>query len=135
MAQRNSKTSSLPRERLFALLEEREAHLRARIAERREALETPASASETPGDQADLAFARTRAELERELIDRFLAEIRQIEQARERFAARTYGICVECGGAIGWPRLRARLTALRCADCEALHEKALSRTAQGLPGH
>lgn len=119
-------------QRLLAALARREEELRAQIADRREVLERPAPASEPPGDDADLAFARTCAGIDRDLIDRYLIEIGEIEQARARIADGSFGICPECGSDIGWDRLRANPVARRCTDCQALHEKRSPRALQAL---
>ncbi|MBI2320486.1 MAG: TraR/DksA family transcriptional regulator [Betaproteobacteria bacterium] len=120
------------RERLLAALARREDELRAQIAELREALECPTPASEPPGDDADLAFARTRAEIDRDLIDRYLIEIGEIEQARGRIADGTFGICPDCGNEIGRERIKANPVARRCTDCQTLHERRRPRALQAL---
>lgn len=132
MAQENRTLGPRELERLLAEMSRREEDLRAQIAERRAALERPAPASETAGDEADLAFARTRAGIDRELIDRYLAEIVEIEQARARAAEGSYGVCPDCGVEIGLDRLQAKPTARRCADCQALYERHASMTTQAL---
>jgi len=45
-----------------------------------------------------------------------------INEALRRLTAGTYGVCVECGDEIAEARLRALPFALRCKDCEELHE-------------
>jgi DnaK suppressor protein len=57
--------------------------------------------------------------------------------ARRRGAARgrsraqapegAYGICVDCGGEIGFGRLQAEPAAARCVECQARHEKIYRR--------
>jgi RNA polymerase-binding transcription factor DksA len=49
-----------------------------------------------------------------------LREIDEIEAARTRLAAGTYGICIRCGLRIPIERLRARPTATMCVPCAAL---------------
>lgn len=118
--------------RLLAALARRREELQARIAERRTALERAMPANESPGDEADLAFERSHAGVDRELIDRHLIEIGEIEQMRMRVADGSFGICSDCGDAIGWKRLKANPVARRCADCQALHEKHSLRAIQAL---
>ena len=130
MAKSTRPLTDPPQQRLLAALARREEELRAQIAERREVLECPTPASEPPGDDADLAFARTCASIDRDLIDRYLIEIGEIEQARARIADGSFGICPECGSDIGWDRLRAIPVARRCTDCQALHEKRSPRVLQ-----
>lgn len=46
-----------------------------------------------------------------------VAELREIDAALARVAAREYGVCRACGHAIGRPRLEARPYATLCIDC------------------
>lgn len=124
-------TDSLQR-RLLAAFARREEALRAQIAELRDVLERPTPASEPLGDDADLAFARTCAGIDRDLIDRYLIEIGEIEHARARIADGSFGICPDCGNDIAWKRLQAIPVARRCTDCQALHEKHPPRALQAL---
>lgn len=78
------------------------------------------------GDAADQAFAKTRAGVETELVDRHLRELSAIESARERIDSGTFGMCPDCGGAIAAARLRANPAALRCTECQAHYEKTFS---------
>jgi RNA polymerase-binding transcription factor DksA len=45
------------------------------------------------------------------------AAVRDLEQALDRVAAGTYGICESCGGVIPLERLEARPGATRCTGC------------------
>ena len=49
-------------------------------------------------------------------------EFNAIDEALQRLRAGSYGICTECGGAIGWPRLQALPQALCCIGCETARE-------------
>jgi len=49
-------------------------------------------------------------------------DVRDIEAARGRLAAGTYGACIDCGRDIPNERLLACLTANRCIDCRREHE-------------
>ena len=115
-----------PSRPLFAALEARERALRARIAERRDALEDASHPADPGGDIADKAFDRSRAEVEHDLIERSLRELEEIAAARERAANGTFGECVECGEPIAPARLAVNPTARRCADCQTRHEKLSS---------
>jgi DnaK suppressor protein len=57
---------------------------------------------------------------------RDLAELRDLEAARLRLAAGTYGTCADCGGDIGYERLRANPAAQRCIACQTRHEKTFA---------
>ena len=112
-------------EELRAALEKREAELRRLIAEEHEraTVELITDLEGVAGDEADQAFAKTRAGVETELVDRHLRELGGIEAARARIDSGTFGICPDCGDAIALARLRASPAALRCTECQARHEK------------
>jgi RNA polymerase-binding transcription factor DksA len=74
-------------------------------------------------DTAEESVADLFADLDQAELSRDLAELRDLEAARLRLAAGTYGICADCKGEIGYERLRANPAALRCVRCQALHEK------------
>jgi RNA polymerase-binding transcription factor DksA len=57
---------------------------------------------------------------------RDLSELRALEAALARLRDGSYGICAECGGDIGFERLRANPAAVRCVDCQRLHEKTFA---------
>jgi RNA polymerase-binding protein DksA len=110
---------------LRATLERREQDLRAIIAEEHEraTVELITDLEGVVGDEADQAFAKTRAGVETALVDRHLRELSAIEAALERITAGTFGICPDCGGTIAAARLRANPAALRCTECQSRHEK------------
>ena len=112
-------------EELRAALESREQELRRMIAEEHEraTVELITDLEGVVGDEADQAFAKTRAGVQTELVDRHLRELDAIEAARGRIEAGTFGICPDCGYAIAVARLRASPAALRCIKCQAGHEK------------
>jgi len=74
-------------------------------------------------DQKDGANDEARAEIDSAAVARHLAELRQIDQARARLAAGTYGQCVSCGETIAPARLLAQPTAARCTACQAAFER------------
>jgi RNA polymerase-binding transcription factor len=115
-------------EELRAVLEKREAELRQMIAEEHEraTVELMSDLEGVAGDEVDQAFAKTRAGVETELVDRHLRELSGFEAARERINAGTFGICPDCGAAIAAARLRANPAALRCTECQSRHEKVPS---------
>ena len=51
----------------------------------------------------------------------------RIDEAMRRLDEGTYGHCGECGDAIAPARLRALPFALRCKDCEEMHEQSERR--------
>ena len=115
-------------EELRAMLEARERELRRMIAEEHEraTVELMSDLEGAVGDEADQAFAKTRASVETELVDRHLRELGGIEAARERIASGAFGLCPDCGGTIAPARLRANPAALRCTECQSRHEKVFA---------
>lgn len=63
------------------------------------------------------------ADLNVAIMDRHLQELRDIEAAKARIAAGTFGICIECGERIGIGRLRAYPIAKRCFVCRHRSER------------
>jgi len=116
-------------ERLLQLMEGRREELRRQIEARRNALGAHGLSSDSVEDQADTAFHRTSAEVESELMDRYLREIAELDAARARARVGGLGICIECGAPINYRRLEAFPAALRCTRCQTLHEK----TYGGMP--
>ncbi|HJS76351.1 MAG TPA: TraR/DksA family transcriptional regulator [Burkholderiales bacterium] len=87
---------------------------------RRDRFEDLAGAAPDPGDES---VATLIADLGHADMERDLSELRALEAARARFADGSYGVCAECGGDIGVERLRANPAAVRCVDCQRVHEK------------
>lgn len=75
-------------------------------------------------DLGDEAVADALVDLNAAIIDRQIQEIRDIEASRQRMAAGTYGVCIECKSEIGFERLMAYPTAKRCFECQNQREKA-----------
>ena len=63
--------------------------------------------------QDDIGFA---------LIQMKAETLKKIDTALRRIEEGDYGECFECGGEIAQARLRALPFAVRCRDCEAIHE-------------
>ena len=74
-------------------------------------------------DEGDESVANMLADLDAAFIDRHVRELREVESAKRRLAAGTYGMCVQCSQGIDFERLAANPTATRCFTCEAQHEK------------
>jgi RNA polymerase-binding transcription factor DksA len=75
-------------------------------------------------DPGDASVADLIADLGQAGISRDLAELREVEAARERMVEGSYGSCIECGAEIDYRRLRAYPSALRCIDCQRRVERA-----------
>jgi DnaK suppressor protein len=74
-------------------------------------------------DAGDESVATLIADLEQAEVTRDLEEFRALEAARERIQRGGYGECADCGNDIGYERLRAFPSALRCVQCQERHEK------------
>jgi len=120
----------------MALTQHQTEELRGLIDQRRNALlaelrEDAARAREQPyaehagqaPDTGDESVATLFADLEHADVTRDLEEFRSLESARDRLKSGEYGICIECGGDIGFARLKATPSALRCIECQSRHEK------------
>lgn len=71
--------------------------------------------SQHPADVASDLYAREELvidELERE------RELRMVDAALQRIAEGSYGVCVDCGGAIARERLEVLPEAARCITCQ-----------------
>lgn len=108
---------------LMRAIEARERALRARIAERRDALEDVGRPIEPAGDDADQAFERDRLTVENDVLELHLAELAELAAARGRAAEGVYGLCLDCDEPIAEARLAANPIARRCTACQARHEK------------
>ena len=78
-------------------------------------------------DPGDASVADMLVDLDANLVDRQVNEMREVEAALKRLADLDYGDCIECGGEIGFERLMAYPIAQRCVRCQSLHEKTYSR--------
>lgn len=76
-----------------------------------------------PGDSGDESMATSLADFNLAVVDRHVHELRDIESAFQRIKDTTYGVCVDCGGSIGFARLQAYPTAIRCITCQEKHER------------
>lgn len=90
---------------------------------RRDRFEDLAGAAPDPGDES---VATLIADLGHADMERDLSELRALEAARARLADGSYGVCAECSGDIGVERLRANPAAVRCVDCQRVHEKTFA---------
>ena len=75
------------------------------------------------GDAGDASVAELLRHVTEAEIRRDVLEVRDIVAAQGRLAAGRYGLCIDCGAAIGYPRLSAYPTAKRCLRCQEAREK------------
>lgn len=64
------------------------------------------------------------------LRDRERGKLHKIEKALDRIASGTYNECEECGGNIGFSRLRARPVATLCINCKEIQEREERETRE-----
>lgn len=81
-------------------------------------------------DTGDAASADLLSDLDNAEVTRDLGEMRALDAALDRLAAGTYGVCVDCNGDIDLERLIAHPVAVRCFDCQEVHERTYSRPAE-----
>ena len=74
-------------------------------------------------DPGDESVADLLSDLDQAGMSRDLAELREVDAARERMTEGSYGQCTECGAEIDYRRLRAYPSALRCIGCQRRFEK------------
>jgi RNA polymerase-binding protein DksA len=101
--------------------EQLEAELRSDAARTKEdTFSNLAGPAADPGDEsvADLIGHLDSAEMRRDE-----QEMRQLAAAEGRLKQGTYGMCIDCGRDIPFERLQAQPGALRCIDCQSLHER------------
>lgn len=76
-----------------------------------------------PGDSGDESLANALADFNLTILDRHIDGMRDIEAALQRIRNGEYGICIDCGDAVTFPRLMAYPTAKRCIVCQEQREK------------
>jgi len=116
--------------------------LRRRLTERRQVLRTEvqeqlansddprvAGLKDQLAETEDWVLADILGDLDIAMVTRDIAELGEVEAALGRIADGSYGTCSNCGEPIGWPRLNANPTALRCIACQEAFEHA-----HGKPG-
>ena len=113
-------------QRVRGVLEDRR---RALLEEVRDALENTENQhyvdiiGRNPADAGDASVSDELADLNLTMLDRHVSELRAIEQAEQRMREQNYGECIVCGGEIGFERLLAQPTAVRCVLDQDQYEK------------
>jgi RNA polymerase-binding protein DksA len=121
-----------------------QAHLERRLLDRREVLrgeirEALATSSDerhrdlagAVHDAGDDSVADLLVDANIKGMDRDARELAAIGAALDRIARGGYGVCVDCGADIGYPRLEAQPAAARCIECEARRERQFAREGGG----
>lgn len=108
-----------------------EAKLRSRLSELRAEIrefllradtETYAELAGRVHDVDEESLADLLSDVNLAEISRQVHEYREIEAAMRRIAARTYGVCADCGEPIDTARLEVYPTSERCLACQRVHE-------------
>ena len=81
-------------------------------------------------DTGDEAVADLLSDLDNAEVSRDLRELREIEAAKARVAAGTYGTCLDCAAPISFERLLAYPVATRCFECQSVHEKTYAHAGE-----
>lgn len=75
------------------------------------------------GDLEDHALAELLVDDELAGIQREISELRDVQAAEDRLERGECGTCIDCGGPVGFERLLAWPTAMRCVPCQETHEQ------------
>jgi DnaK suppressor protein len=118
----NTPISDTYGQQLRAMRAELLAQLRAQRGGQIGRAEAAANARETQSD--DWAQADAERDLTFALEERESAELVAIDEALKRIADGSYGLCLDCGGAIAVARLHANPVAMRCLGCQDQREHA-----------
>ena len=88
------------------------------------------------GEDSDQVASASRTlddEVQAALVDRANRELIQVNAALELLRARRYGLCRDCGGFIGLPRLRTLPFAQRCRPCQEGMERTQAVESRRAP--
>jgi DnaK suppressor protein len=74
-------------------------------------------------DLSDQATAEVDSNFELRMTEREQKLLKKIDEALERIATNTYGICERCGEEIPYKRLKARPVTTLCIECKTQQEE------------
>ncbi|MCS6817020.1 MAG: TraR/DksA family transcriptional regulator [Blastocatellia bacterium] len=109
------------------LLEKREELLRALDRHVHYGREADQDVAQDPADKASNSYLKELL-FSQSTSDRYILTL--IDEALERLAEGTYGICVACGAEIQPKRLEAVPWARHCVTCQDLQERGLLRESE-----
>jgi DnaK suppressor protein len=116
------KISSSPRSKYGTIKRDLEGQRRALLAEASEVIANRQDTEMLP-DLSDQATAEAEKNFVIRLKEREIRLVKKIDEALDRIAARTYGLCQRCGEEIPFKRLKARPVTTLCIDCKTLEEQ------------
>ena len=111
------------------LLDERRQELMTEAVGTMHGMGLVADSRETFPDPTDRASLEGNRNLTLRIRDRERKLITKIDEALGRIADGSYGVCEDCGGAIGVERLRARPVTTLCIACKSEQEATERRRA------
>ncbi len=111
------------------LLDERRQELMTEAVGTMHGMGMVGDSRETFPDPTDRASLEGNRNLTLRIRDRERKLITKIDEALGRIADGSYGVCEECGGAIGVERLRARPVTTLCIACKSEQEASERRRA------
>jgi DnaK suppressor protein len=125
------KTTSTPKEsvhhELKKILEDRKRELMHDVQGRIRDARTDIGKGHQVLDEGETSEVDIQEDIEFALIQMKAETLNKIDVALRRLDEATYGLCFECGTEIAEQRLRALPFAVRCRDCEEVHETAGQR--------
>ena len=107
---------------LKTILQSRRAELSQEVQCRIRDVRSDGTGDQNVVDGAESSEIDIQDDIEFALIQMKAETLKKIDTALRRIEAGDYGECFECGGEIARARLRALPFAVRCRDCEAIHE-------------
>ncbi len=132
---KDTKTKTEPKKSTKAAASEKErdlAEIRDALEQQRKALLSDAGemigqgityGAENLPDLGDQASAVTDQNFMLRLKEREQKLLKKIDEALDRMASGTFGICESCGGEIGIKRLKARPVTTLCIECKTKQEE------------
>jgi len=123
MASKNSKNTKKETKKYDEIKKELERQKNALLAEAGEIITSGISpGTENFPDLGDQATAETDQNFLLRLKEREQKLLKKIDEALERMANGTFGVCESCGQEIGFKRLKARPVTTLCIDCKTQQE-------------
>ena len=113
-------------------LTDRRQVLRAEVAEQLANSDDPrvAGLMNALAATEDWVLADILGDMDIAMVTRDTAELQEVDAALSSIEEGSYGTCRDCGEPVGWPRLNANPTALRCIACQEAYEKTHGKPGQ-----